>query len=322
MSISPPRVFMIVAIVLCGASSPAQADSFSLDPYTFARIDVPDASGTFALGINNAGQIVGTYTDDTGNHAFLASGDQFTTIDATVAYGINNLGQIVGSTIGTDGLFHGFLDSGSNVASIDVPGASFTQALGISDTGAIVGYFNSFEIDGLGNRGFLSSGGSFTTIEVPGSPLTLAAGINTQGQIVGSYSDADGAARGYLYEGNSFTRIDVPGASATVVNGINNLGQIVGWYSDATGPHAFLLSGGSFATIDMPGVSNLFANGINDRGEIVGYYSDAEGQHGFVASPVPEPSSLALFLVGLAGFTTWRNRKAAGNRVRSTCRPG
>src|SRR6267154_1727619 len=167
MAHSITRGLVIVVLVLFGASSLAHADSLSLDPYTFTRIDVPGASATVALGINNAGQIVGTYTDDTGFHGFTASGDHFTTIDAIVAYGINNLGQIAGSNIGSDGLFHGFLDSGGNVTSVDVPGASFTQALGINDSGEMVGYFNSFEIDGLGNRGFLASGDRFTTIEVP-----------------------------------------------------------------------------------------------------------------------------------------------------------
>jgi uncharacterized membrane protein len=166
MSKSAPRVLVIVAMVLCGASSLAQADNFSLTPDSFTRIDVPGASATFALGINNAGQIVGTYTDDTGRHGFAASGNDFTTIDGIVAYGINNLGQIVGSNLGTDGLFHGFLDDGSDVASIDVPGASFTQAYGINDTGETVGYFNSFEIDGLGQwRQFHHNRGSWGRVQ-------------------------------------------------------------------------------------------------------------------------------------------------------------
>jgi probable HAF family extracellular repeat protein len=66
------------------------------------------------LGINAAGQIVGSFTDATGGrHGFLMDGATFTTIDVpdatlTLAYGINTAGQIVGSF--SDGTTdHGFL---------------------------------------------------------------------------------------------------------------------------------------------------------------------------------------------------------------------
>ena len=74
------------------------------DTYTFTTIDDPAALPgiTYALGLNNAGQIVGYYYDAAGYHGFLYSGGVFTPINApsapnsTVAIGINNLGQIVG----------------------------------------------------------------------------------------------------------------------------------------------------------------------------------------------------------------------------------
>jgi probable HAF family extracellular repeat protein len=40
---------------------------------TFTTLDFPGATGTGAGGINNDGDIVGGYTDATGNHAFLAT---------------------------------------------------------------------------------------------------------------------------------------------------------------------------------------------------------------------------------------------------------
>jgi hypothetical protein len=39
--------------------------------YTFTTIDVPGASSTSAAGIDDAGQITGSYDDSTGTHAFL-----------------------------------------------------------------------------------------------------------------------------------------------------------------------------------------------------------------------------------------------------------
>jgi uncharacterized membrane protein len=57
---------------------------------------------TQAFGINDMGQIVGTYHNNTGIHGFLLSAGTYTTIDdplathGTFAQGINDNGQIVG----------------------------------------------------------------------------------------------------------------------------------------------------------------------------------------------------------------------------------
>jgi hypothetical protein len=40
---------------------------------SFTIIDVPRASGTFASGIEDSGQVVGLFTDASGTHVFLAT---------------------------------------------------------------------------------------------------------------------------------------------------------------------------------------------------------------------------------------------------------
>ena len=85
------------------------ADISDLTGATFATIDFPGAANTWAHGVNDAGQIVGSYDDSTGfSHGFfLPSDTAFTTVDAgqcgTQAEGINNSGQIVGGYVSPDG---------------------------------------------------------------------------------------------------------------------------------------------------------------------------------------------------------------------------
>ena len=86
--------FLVIAPIAAGSS--ANAATFS-----FTQIDVPGAFYTAATGINDAGQIVGSFVDSTGIHGFLYTGGSFTQIDvpgafATQAFGINDAGQIVG----------------------------------------------------------------------------------------------------------------------------------------------------------------------------------------------------------------------------------
>lgn len=129
--------------------------------YTFTPIDLPDAYFTSAFGINNHGDIVGTYWDTKGiPHGFLYANGDFTTIDfpgaiGTVANGINNVGDIVGVYVDAAGILYGFLYVGGNFTAIDVDGASVTWPFGINNCGDIVGAYQ----DATGSHGFLATQG-------------------------------------------------------------------------------------------------------------------------------------------------------------------
>src|ERR1700745_4192444 len=97
--------------------------------YTYTTFDDPlntSGDGTHAAGINDTGQIVGTYDDASGVHGFLLSGGSYNTLDAplgqqyTIASGINGAGQIVGVYFSHTGL-HGFLYNKGAYTTIDDP---------------------------------------------------------------------------------------------------------------------------------------------------------------------------------------------------------
>ena len=78
----------------------------------------------------------------------------------------------------------------------------------------------------------------------------------------------------------------------------------VGYYGDSTlSQHGYLYNtlSGQYTFLDDPdaafsnGVEVTQITGINNQGEITGFYTDAGGlAHGFVATPIPEPGTLAL----------------------------
>ena len=99
--------------------------------YTYTTIDDPLATAnTHANGINDNGQIVGSYTNNSGGHGFLLSGGTYTTLDGPIfvggnsAQGINASGQIVGSYQDVSGT-HGYLNSGRLYAPIDLANLFF-----------------------------------------------------------------------------------------------------------------------------------------------------------------------------------------------------
>src|SRR2546425_1102542 len=100
-----------------------------------------------------------------------------------------------------------------SVTTIDVAGASSTQAFGINDGGQIVRFYS----DSIGIiRDFIRTGSSFTTIAVPFTSSRVEARvINNAGQIVGTYTDSSNVPHGFLRTETSVTTIDVAGASST-----------------------------------------------------------------------------------------------------------
>jgi hypothetical protein len=297
---------------LCGllvtgffVGGPARAD------YIFTTLD-----GLLASGINDYGQVVGSYDFPQGG--FLYSAGTYTPIkvptsfrisDTTVS-GINNSGQIVGYFNDANGV-HGFLRSSTgDYTSFDVPGFSgTTYAYGINNAGQIVGNYHAGSPSGPA-VGFLLSGGSYTIIAPPGAITTFAYGINDHSQIVGSYSDPL-RVHGFLLSGGNYTTIDVPGTMSTSLTGINDAGQVVGIYAVGRTSHGFLLNEGIYTTIDVPGATFTNVDGINNFGQLVGHYGDASGSlHGFLATPVPEPSTLLLLGIAAASVACgmWRQK--------------
>src|SRR5437868_4313424 len=136
--------------------------------YTYTTLNESAAAfGTQANGINDSGQISGTYFDDAfETHGFLLSGGAYTTADDPLA---NH-------------------------------GDTTTHLQGINGNGDIVGWYfdSSFQEHGL----IRSSGGTYATLDV-GTLGTKAEafGINNGGQIVGDYTDSSNVHRGFLFSG-------------------------------------------------------------------------------------------------------------------------
>jgi hypothetical protein len=74
----------------------------------------PDASDTYARGINNKNQVSGFFTGSSGTFGFVRTGSTYTEIDypssvSTLAFHLNDKGQIAGFYGDAAGVSHGFI---------------------------------------------------------------------------------------------------------------------------------------------------------------------------------------------------------------------
>ena len=210
----------------------------------------------------------GTFGFVYSNGVYTTIDDPLATSNYTSAIGINNLGQIVGTYLVSTNIGaipNGFLYGNGVYTTIDDPLATGgTIAAGINDLGQIVGSYS----DSTGAHGFLYSNGVYTTLDDPLATghFTVPTGINDAGQIVGHYITASSnGANGFLYSNGVYTTIDDPlGTYSTSADCINNAGQIVGHYEVGFGGpvYMFVYSNGVYTTIDDPesAVRNFYGN--------------------------------------------------------------
>ena len=104
--------------------------------------------------------------------------------------GINDAGQIVGSYEGQYGYRHGFFYNlpDHSIHLIDIPGAYYIQTWGMNNAGVVAGVLEN----GSGPHGFLYQGGTAEIFNVPGATWSQPIGINSQGIVVGDYLDGTG----------------------------------------------------------------------------------------------------------------------------------
>lgn len=116
--------------------------------------------------------------------------------DRTYAWGINDLNQVVGS-YRSDAGFYGYFKDQNNVTKLEFPGSSLTAAYGVNDQGTVVGSFFRKETN-RDLYGFVWNEGIFTEIKVPGATQTFVSSINDSGQIAGYYFDSSKNKHGFI----------------------------------------------------------------------------------------------------------------------------
>ena len=114
----------------------ADYKGFVYDGENFTTIADPlGANGTFAQGINDAGEVVGYYVDaNNQKHGFIDNGGVFTTVDdalgvhGTVLNGINNAGAVVGYYVDANNVTHGFVANPTVTITVVTPNGLDFQA--------------------------------------------------------------------------------------------------------------------------------------------------------------------------------------------------
>ena len=255
---------------------------------TYTQIDVPGAVVTGAWGINTAGDVVGQFTDTTGNHGFLLRGGVFTALDVpnasyTSAIGINDIGQIVGQ-----GDSSGFLYDiqTQTFTTFRYSQSSYTSAFAVNNAGTIAG-----AIGKLANNtsvGFEFDGTTYTIIKAPGASKTFLSAVDNLGEAMVSGQTASGVLSYYLFSQGRLTRITNP--SSLEPWGINDTNTIAGTrtihqYTEYAG---FVKQGAARQSLTFPASTSTFALSVNNAGVVVGYFYDASGPsgvHGFMWTP-------------------------------------
>ncbi|MEQ1949350.1 MAG: hypothetical protein ABL995_19310 [Bryobacteraceae bacterium] len=265
-------------------------------PYTFVTVDapVPGAGSTAVVGINERGDIVGSYNFIPGAGlfglppGFLGKGfvwtrnGKFTTIDGPgpvnaascnppqsfsncyyiEARGINDRGDVVGAYTQDvfaqpGGLFHAFVKpQGAAFKSYLFPGHTNTIFQRITDSGLIYGCFHDVGVDD--------------------SPQDSMHGITNQ-----------------LGPNNSIKNVTFSVEPTTMnTGGSGESGSYTGvWYDYTTSRHrAFIMDHGKRTNFDMPGSNMTNAWDMNSSGDVVGVWGnnpdpvviDGIPFHGFV----------------------------------------
>ena len=120
--------------------------------YSFFTVPGSEVNGASVGGLNDWDQISGYYVDDTGNP-------------------------------------HGFVKSGTNYTTLDVPGAAYTIGGAINNQGDVPGLY----LDASGYHGFLWSHGEYFTVDtdIAGANGVEWIGINDQGDLAGFFEDTN-----------------------------------------------------------------------------------------------------------------------------------
>jgi probable HAF family extracellular repeat protein len=280
--------------------------SLAQAPLQYTAVDLGTLGGpsSFASGINNHGDVVGTSNSNpfsASQHGFLYSGGIMTEFVPFSA-----IPQLAAS-FNSD--FSGINDLGDAVGSSDV-------LLYHSETNSYTREHHAFL--------YSASTGLFTDLGTLGGGFSSASAINDVGQIVGTARTSDGGTYAFLYQNGVMTNLGTaggPGSTGSTASGISENGFVVGSAatSDTTSPaFRYSMAEGmvSLPTLDYVNANGIhlpapssYGYGVNDVGAVVGVSDTSPFLDNLPSAFLYENGTLQRigFIVNENGNTTYQS---------------
>jgi probable HAF family extracellular repeat protein len=274
---------------------------------------LPGGNISGAIGINNAGQVVGysnTSTSLLTEYNFIAfawtSGGGMINLgklaggDSSCAFEINSSGVIAGDSFATETLVYAASWTNDKIKSLGtLPNSIFTAALDINDNDEIVGEsvfaysptFTSHAFKWTAATGLKDIG------TLPRGDTSIANAINSSGVIAGQSNAGSFLTAWHAVKWNASNGIEdlgtLVGGTYSIGFGINNSGEIVGYGNIGdNAAHAMVWTPNE----GMQDLNNLIpansgwvlinANAVNASGQITGYGTKGGHNHAFLLTPV------------------------------------
>ena len=260
--------------------------------YRLVDLNTLGGPNSFALAVNNSGQVVGASEIDLVGfpghpllHPFLYSDGSLIDLgtlggDYGAAYAINDSGVVAGEAQTSGGFFtHAFRTDGKLKEDLGTLSGSNSVAYGINAHNQVVGFAGG-DMTHHGSAFLYETGPMIDLDTFPGGATSSARGINAAGNIVGDAQPNGFFPHAFLWTAGTFHDLGTLGGGGSTANAINDDGLVVGSSALAgdSGAHGFLYNGASLVDLGTLGGPDSNAFSINAGGDIVGQSETASGE--------------------------------------------